>query len=245
MPPKAPTPRGNRGGAELKKSPSNLGKAPLVVSPTKASLDSSRVLRTGPGSSGQDSSRQGTARAAPTTKVERKARERAGDMGPNGLTLRDSTRHLPANYREETIANSKLVSEKTKLKERAELAEAALEPTAAKAKLLQFEVSELKAQLHATQSKLELSEAEKDLITMDLTRDFDASLNEIDTIRNDVTDELQEMKSALEQAEAEAGNARTDAERERGVAAAETAKLKDDIRKWEADAAAARPRPKR
>ena len=103
-----------------------------MVSPTKASLDSSRVLRTGPGSSGQDSSRQGTARAAPTTKVERKARERAGDMGPNGLTLRDSTRHLPANYREETIANSKLVSEKTKLKERAELAEAALEPTAAK-----------------------------------------------------------------------------------------------------------------
>ena len=100
-------------------------------------------------------------------------------------------------------------------------------------------MSELKAQLHATQSKLELSEAEKDLITMDLTRDFDASLNEIDTIRNDVTDELQEMKSALEQAEAEAGNARTDAERERGVAAAETAKLKDDIRKWEADAAAA------
>ncbi|KAL1527368.1 hypothetical protein AB1Y20_016038 [Prymnesium parvum] len=132
-----------------------------------------------------------------------KARERVGDLGPKGLLLRDSRACIGESFREETIANSKLVSEKTRLIKRAEEAEAALEPTKRKAILLEHELSVAKAELTSMMSRLDLVEAEADLVVMDVGGDLAQALVEVEAARRSVALEFPQLMTAYRSALAE------------------------------------------
>ena len=64
--------------------------------------------------------------------------------------------------------------------------------------MLQYELAELKAELQATKSKLELSEAEQELVRMDVGSDLRKAADEVTEIHRAVEEELQDLRSACD-----------------------------------------------